>query len=69
MNAYLRSKTGNAIYGGDFRFDRTKNTAQQIADGRFYYKLRCHPMSVMERITIDSYVDTSFISNALQLAA
>lgn len=69
VNAYLRSKTGNAIYGGDFRFDRVKNTAEQIADGRFYYKLRCHPMSVMERITIDSYVDTSFISNALQLAA
>lgn len=69
VNAYLRSKTGTAIYGGTFRFDRTKNTAQQIADGRFYYKLSCHPMSVMERVTIDSYVDTSFISNALQLAA
>lgn len=69
VNAYLRSKTGIAIYGGTFRFDRQKNTAEQIADGKFYYRLECHPISVMERITIDSYVDTKFISNALSLAA
>lgn len=69
VNAYLRTKTGEAIYGGTFRFDRTKNTAEQIADGRFYYKLSCHPMSVMERITVDSYVDTAFITDALALAA
>ncbi|MDH0907397.1 phage tail sheath subtilisin-like domain-containing protein [Rhizobium pusense] len=69
VNAYLRSKTDIAIYGGTFRFDRQKNTAEQIADGRFYYRLECHPISVMERITIDSYVDTKFISNALSLAA
>ena len=69
VNAYLRSKTDIAIYGGTFRFDRQKNAAEQIADGRFYYRLECHPISVMERITIDSYVDTKFISNALSLAA
>lgn len=69
VNAYLRSKTDIAIYGGTFRFDRQKNTAEQIADGKFYYRLECHPISVMERITIDSYVDTKFISNALSLAA
>ncbi|MFN6984140.1 MAG: phage tail protein, partial [Rhizobium oryzihabitans] len=69
VNAYLRSKTDVAIYGGTFRFDRQKNTAEQIADGKFYYRLECHPISVMERITIDSYVDTKFISNALSLAA
>lgn len=69
VNAYLRSKTDVAIYGGTFRFDRQKNTAEQIADGKFFYRLECHPISVMERITIDSYVDTKFISNALSLAA
>lgn len=70
VNAYLRSKVGDGMfYGADFRFDRTKNTAEQIADGRFYYKLRCHPTSVMERITVDSYVDTQFITDALSLAA
>lgn len=70
VNAYLRSKIGEGVlYGGDFRFDREKNTPQQIADGRYFYKLRCHPTSVMERITVDSYVDTKFIADALSLAA
>lgn len=70
VNAYLRSKIGDGVfYGATFRFDRTKNTAEQIADGRFYYKFECHPTSVMERITVDSYVDTKFISDALSLAA
>ncbi len=70
VNAYLRAKTGDGVfYGADFRFDTQKNTPEQIADGRFFYKLRCHPTSVMERITVDSYVDTKFISDALSLAA
>ncbi|MBP1862144.1 phage tail sheath family protein [Rhizobium herbae] len=70
VNAYLRAKTGDGVfYGADFRFDTQKNTPEQIADGRFFYKLRCHPTSVMERITVDSYVDTKFITDALSLAA
>lgn len=70
VNAYLRSKIGDGVfYGADFRFDREKNTPEQIADGRFFYKLRCHPTSVMERITVDSFVDTRFIADALSLAA
>lgn len=70
VNAWLRSKIGDGVfYGASFRFDRTKNTAQTIADGRFFYKFECHPTSVMERITVDSYVDTKFISDALSLAA
>ncbi len=70
VNAYLRTKQGEGvIYGGRFFFDRNKNTPEQIADGRFFYNLSYHPTSVMERITIDSYVDTKFIANALALAA
>lgn len=70
VNAYLRSKIGDGVfYGATFRFDTQKNTPEQIADGRFYYKFECHPTSVMERITVDSYVDTKFISDALSLAA
>lgn len=70
INAYLRAKVGDGVfYGADFRFDRTKNTAEQIADGRHYYRLSCHPTSVMERLTVDSYVDTKFITDALSLAA
>lgn len=70
INAWLRAKINDGVfYGASFRFDTEKNTAAQVADGRFYYKLSSHPISVMERITIDSYVDTKFIANALSLAA
>ncbi len=73
INAWLRTKTGDGddawFYGAEYRFDREKNTPEQIADGRFFYKFESHPISVMERITIDSYVDTKFIANALALAA
>lgn len=70
VNGYLRRLIGNGVlYGGTYRFDRQKNTAQEIADGRFHYTLETHPTSVMERITTGSYVDTKFINNALALAA
>lgn len=70
VNAYLRSKIGDGVfYGATFRFDTVKNTAEQIADGRFFYRFECHPTSVMERLTVDSYVDTKFIADALSLAA
>ncbi|MGV1825597.1 phage tail sheath family protein [Agrobacterium vitis] len=70
VNSYLRSKIADGVfYGASFRFDTAKNTAAQIADGRFFYKFECHPIAVMERITVDSYVDTKFIADALSLAA
>ena len=70
VNRYLRRKIGDGVlYGGTYVFDREKNTADEIADGRFHYKLEVHPISVMERITTHSYVDTKFINNALALAA
>lgn len=70
VNSYLRSKLADGVfYGASFRFDTAKNTAAQIADGRFFYKFECHPIAVMERITVDSYVDTKFIADALSLAA
>lgn len=70
VNAFLRTKVGDGVlYGGTYRFDRERNTAAQIADGHFHYVLECHPVSVMERLTTHSYVDTKFISNALGLTA
>ncbi|KQI69384.1 phage tail protein [Loktanella sp. 3ANDIMAR09] len=70
MNAHLRAKIGaGVLYGGTFRFDRARNTGEQIADGRFHYRLECHPTSVAERITTHSYVDTKFINSALDLSA
>ena len=66
VNRYLRRKIGDGVlYGGTYVFDREKNTADEIADGRFHCKLEVHPISVMERITTHSYVDTKFINNAL----
>ena len=70
VNAFLRQKIGeNVLYGGTYRFDRERNTPEQIANGRFHYILECHPVSVMERLTTRSVVDTKFISNALALVA
>lgn len=70
INGFLRVKVGQGVlYGGTYRFDRKKNTAEQIADGRIHYRLDCHPTSVAERITTHSYVDTKFINSALALAA
>lgn len=72
INGWLREKCGGtepAFYGASFRFDMEKNTSAQIADGKFHYILKSHPVSVMERITTHSYVDTSFIRDALSLAA
>ncbi len=70
VNAYLRRKIGDGVfYGAKYRFDKEKNTKEQIADGRFHYVLECHPTSVMERLTHHSYVDTKFIASALSLAA
>lgn len=70
VNAFLRAKVGEGVlYGGTYRFDRSENTPEQIADGRFHYTLELHPTSVMERLTTHSYVDTKFIADALSLAA
>lgn len=72
VNGWLREKSGGtdpAFYGGTFRFDLEKNTSAQVADGKFHYILKTHPVSVMERLTTHSYVDTSFIRDALSLAA
>lgn len=73
VRAYLRTKGPSAdgwIYGGDFVFDRTRNTAEQIAnEGRVYYRLSCAIMGIMHRFTIDSYIDLNFVSTALGLVA
>lgn len=70
VNRHLRKLINDSVlYGGTYRFDREKNTTDQIANGHFHYTLECHPTSVAERITTHSFVDTSFIDSALALAA
>jgi len=70
VNAFLRKKEGEGVlYQGRFAFDRQKTTARDAADGHFYYRLDMAPMGVMERLTIESYLDVSMIRDALGLAA
>lgn len=71
VRAYLRVKEADGwIYGGDFVFDRQKNTAEQIAnEGRVYYRLSSAVMGIMHRITIESFIDLNFVSTALGLVA
>lgn len=67
---YLNRKERDRwLYGATFRFDREKNTAEEIANGHFYYRIDGAPMSVMERITVDDYIDLSIISAALGLTS
>lgn len=70
VDAFLRKKEGDgALYGGRFRFDRTKTTSRDATDGRFYYRLDCMPVGVTERLTVDSYLDISFAQTALGLTS
>ena len=70
VNAFLRKKEGDgAIYGGRFTFNRDKTTKRDIADGRQYYKLELMPVGIMERLTVESYLDLDFAKNALGLTS
>lgn len=70
VNGYLRTKVGEGVlFGGTYRFDRDKNSSADVADGHYHYTLELHPVTVKERITTHSYVDTAFIQSALGLAA
>lgn len=72
LNAYLLSKTtGNdpALYGGYFRFDRTRTTAVSVAQMRFFYRLKLAPVGLQERITVDRSIDLNLISSGLGLAS
>lgn len=71
VNAYLRSKEGDgALYSGSrFVFDRSRTTGRSATDGRLYYRLDTMPVGVMERLTVDSYLDVDIARTALGLAA
>lgn len=72
-NAFLRTKTGRGeqswFYDARVSFPRELNSAAEIADGHMKYKLVSAPLSVMERLTTISSIDTNLINNALNLAA
>lgn len=65
----LMSGDDPVIYGGQFRFDRTKTTRASVADQQFYWRTDYAPVGVMETLTVDRNIDLNLISNALGLAA
>jgi hypothetical protein len=71
VNSYLaRKERDNWIYGARFRFDRQKNTAEEIlGEGRFWYRIDGAPMAIMHRITVENYIDLAFVRSALGLGA
>ena len=73
VNAFLRSKTGigeqSWFYEARFAFPADLNTSAQVADGHFTYRLTTAPVSVMERLTVISSINTNLITNVLPLAA
>jgi len=69
INAWLRRQVGeNVIYGGRFYFDRSLATSRDVADGHFYYSLEMQPVGIMERLTVNSTLDTDFAAAALGLS-
>ncbi|MDE2577952.1 MAG: phage tail sheath family protein [Hyphomicrobiales bacterium] len=73
VRAYLHTKEPGGdswLYGSNFTFDRTRNTAEQIAnEGRVYYSYSFAIMGIMHRITIEASIDLTFVSTALGLVA
>lgn len=75
VNAYLASKSSqddlNAwLYGGNFRFDRQKTTAESIVgQGQLFWQLERQPIGIMHRITIEASTNLTYVTEALGLAA
>ncbi len=71
INAYLGSKkTGDNpwIYDGRFWFDRQKTTPESIADGHLFWKLEWAPVGIMERLTVERWINIELIRDPLGLA-
>lgn len=69
VNAFLRKKEGEkALYGGRFNFDRQKTTSRSVADCQYFYRMSMMPTGIMERVTVDSYLDLKFAKTALGLS-
>lgn len=70
INAYLGTKmTGSdpVLYGGRFWFDREKTTPETVADGWFFWKLEYMPVSIMERLTVERWINIDLARDPLGL--
>lgn len=71
INAWLGTKMSGSdpvLYDGKFAFDRQKTTAETIADGWLFWNLEYAPVSIMERLTVERWINIDLIDNALGLA-
>jgi phage tail sheath protein FI len=71
INAWLGTKmTGSdpTLYDGRFFFDRQKTTPETVADGWLFWKLDYVPVGIMERLTVERWINIDLIRNALGLA-
>lgn len=65
-----RKERDGWIYEGRFRFDRAKNTPEEIlGEGRFWYRLDGAPIGIQHRITVESFIDMNLVRSALGLGA
>lgn len=70
VQKYLNIKERDGwIYGARFRFNRQKNTPEEILGvGRFWYRIDGAPIGIMHRITVENYIDMNLVKSALGLA-
>ena len=71
INSYLASKRAGDdpwIYDGRFWFDREKTTPESIADGHLFWKLEWAPVGIMERLTVERWINIELIRDPLGLA-
>lgn len=63
-----RKERDGWLYGARFRFDRAKNTPEEIlGEGRFWYRLDGAPIGIQHRITVESHIDINLVRSALGL--
>lgn len=64
VNAFIRTLIGRgALIGGECVYDPTKNSASDLAAGKVTFDLNFMPPTPMERMTFESFIDTSLLSN------
>lgn len=71
INAWLGTKmTGSdpVLYSARFSFDREKTTPASVADGWLFWKLEYAPVGIMERLSVERWINIDLIRNPLGLA-
>lgn len=69
VQKYILQKVRDGwLYDGRFRFNRVKNTPEEImGQGRFWYQLDSTPMAIMHRVSVESFIDINLVRTALGL--